>query len=106
MRRSLRRWRHPPAARRLRAGHASAATAFLRAAELSTDEPAGVAADRRGRACRLGCRPTRPGRELIARALPSADRETRAQLLHLSGVIEARTGSLRDACHQLLEGAE
>ena len=90
----------------LRAGHASAATAFLRAAELSTDDT------RRTRRIAAAAQtawdagqPSR-ARDAIARALPSADRETRAQLLHLSGVMEARTGSRRDACTRLLEGIE
>jgi DNA-binding CsgD family transcriptional regulator len=90
----------------LRAGHASAATAFLRAAELSTDEPrrvrriaaAASAAWHAGQADRA--------REAIARALPLATGELRAQLLHVSGVIEHRTGSLQEAWTRLVEGAE
>src|SRR6516225_274537 len=71
----------------LRAGHASAATAFLRAAELSTDDT------RRGRRLTAGAQaawdagqPDR-AREITARALPLADGQTRAQLLHLRGRI-------------------
>ena len=45
-------------------------------------------------------------RDIIKRALPQAAGETRAQLLHLSGVIEARTGSMREACTKLLQAAE
>ncbi|HEX8004954.1 MAG TPA: AAA family ATPase [Trebonia sp.] len=90
----------------LRAGHASAATAFLRAAELSTDDTRRV---RRITAAAQAAwdagQPDR-ARAAIARALPSADRETRGQLLHLSGVIEARTGSRQDACTRLLEAVE
>jgi DNA-binding CsgD family transcriptional regulator len=89
-----------------RAAHASAATAFVRAAELSTDESRRT---RRIAAAALAAwdagQPDR-ARDVIGRALPSADRETRAQLLHLSGVIEARTGSRQDACTRLLEGIE
>jgi ATP/maltotriose-dependent transcriptional regulator MalT len=88
----------------LRAGHASAATAFLRAAELSTDD------DRRGRriaaaahAAWAGGQPDR-ARQAIGRALPRTEGETRAGLLYLSGVIEERTGSLREACDKLLQG--
>jgi len=88
----------------LRAGHASAATAFLRAAELSTDD------DRRVRrvaaaahAAWAGGQPDR-AREAIVRALPRATGETRAGLLFLSGVIEERTGSQREACITLLLG--
>ena len=89
-----------------RAAHASAATAFARAAELSTDDT------RRTRRIAAAAQaawdagqPDR-ARDAIARALPSADRETRAQLLHLSGVIEATTGSRQDAVTRLLEGIE
>jgi len=90
----------------LRAGHASAATAFLRAAELSTDDTRRTR--RIAAAAQAAWDAGQPGRarDAIARALPSADRETRAQLLHLSGVMEARTGSRRDACTRLLEGIE
>ena len=90
----------------LRAGHASAATAFVRAAELSTDDTR--RARRIAAAAQAAWDAGQPdrARDAIARALPSADRETRGQLLHLSGVIEARTGSRRDACTRLLEGIE
>jgi len=90
----------------LRAGHASAATAFLRAAELSTDDT------RRGRRLTAGAQaawdagqPDR-AREITARALPLADGQTRAQLLHLRGRIEVRTGSVREACAMLLAAAD
>src|SRR6516164_2406913 len=89
---------------RLRAGHASAATAFLRAAELSTDDARRV---RRiaaaAHAAWAGGQPDR-AREAIVRALPRATGETRAGLLFLSGVIEERTGSQREACITLLLG--
>jgi DNA-binding CsgD family transcriptional regulator len=45
-------------------------------------------------------------RDIIGQALPSAGDQTRAWLLHLGGVIEARTGSMREACTWLLQGAE
>jgi DNA-binding CsgD family transcriptional regulator len=86
-----------------RAGHASAATAFARAAELSADED--------GRTGRLAAaaeaawaagQPERAG-ELIARALPLTTGQARAELLHLRGVIEARTGDVRGAVTVLLE---
>jgi DNA-binding CsgD family transcriptional regulator len=89
-----------------RAGHASAATAFARAAELSADES--------GRTGRLAAaaeaawdagQPER-ARELIARALPLTTGQRRAELLYLRGVIEARTGDLRGAVAVLLEGAD
>ena len=89
----------------LRAGHASAATAFLRAAELSTEEPHRVRriAAAAGAAWHAG-QPDR-ARAAIARALPLADGELRAQLLHLSGVAEMNTGSLPEAYTRLLEAA-
>jgi DNA-binding CsgD family transcriptional regulator len=89
-----------------RAGHASAATAFLRAAELSADE------DRRtGRlaaaaeAAWAAGQPER-ARELIARALPLTTAQARAQLLQLRGRIEATTGDVRGAVAVLLEAAD
>ena len=89
----------------LRAGHASAATAFLRAAELSTEEPRRVRriAAAAGAAWHAG-QPDR-ARAAIARALPLADGELRAQLRHLSGVAEMNTGSLPEAYTRLLEAA-
>jgi len=86
----------------LRAGHASAATAFLRAAELSTEEPHRVR--RIAPAAWHAGQPDR-ARAAIARALPLADGELRAQLLHLSGVAEMNTGSLPEAYTRLLEAA-
>ena len=90
----------------LRAGHASAATAFLRAAELSVEEPRRVRriAAAAGAAWHAG-QPDR-ARVAIARALPLATGELRAQLLHLSGVVERGTGNLPEACTRLLEAAE
>jgi DNA-binding CsgD family transcriptional regulator len=89
-----------------RAGHAAAATAFARAAELTADE------DRRtGRlaaaaeAAWAAGQPER-ARELIARALPLTTGQARAELLYLRGVIEARTGDLRGAVAVLLEAAD
>jgi DNA-binding CsgD family transcriptional regulator len=90
----------------LRAGHAPAATAFLRAAELSTDEARRVR--RIAAAAHAAWAGGQPGRarEIIGRALPLADGETRAGLLHLSGVIETCTGSQREACTILVRAAE
>jgi DNA-binding CsgD family transcriptional regulator len=90
----------------LRAGHSSAATAFLRAAELSTDQSrrtrriaaAAQAAWDAGQAGRA--------RDAIARALPLATGELRAHLLHVNGVIESRTGSLQEGWSRLVEGGE
>jgi DNA-binding CsgD family transcriptional regulator len=90
----------------LRAGHASAATAFLRAAELSTDEARRVqrvaaAAD----AAWAAGEPDR-AREIIGRVLPRATGQTRAQLLHLSGLIEAYGGNLQQAFTLLVDAAD
>jgi DNA-binding CsgD family transcriptional regulator len=90
----------------LRAGHASAATAFVRAAELSTDEArrgqrmagaaqAAWAAGQHGRA-----------REIIGQALPQATGQTRAQLLYLNGLIEGFAGSLGEASILLADAAD
>ena len=89
-----------------RAGHASAATAFARAAELSTD--ADVRTRRRGAAAQAAWAAGQPerARELIARALPLTTGQARAELLHLRGVIEARTGDARGAVAVLLEAAD
>lgn len=90
----------------LRAAHASAATAFLRAAELSTDEARRIR--RIAAAAQAAWDAGQPdhARDAIGLVLPAASGEVRARLLHLSGVIEARTGNLRDACTILLEGAD
>jgi DNA-binding CsgD family transcriptional regulator len=89
----------------LRAAHASAATAFRRAAELSTERAA--------RARRLtaaaqaawdGGQPDR-AREAIAAALPTATGELAAHLYYLRGVIEFRAGSLGRAYPALVEGS-
>ena len=88
-----------------RGGHASAASAFERAAELSEEE------DRRGRRLAAAAEAAwhagqaDRGRELVRRALPSAERAQRAQLLHLVGVIEGRSGSLGTAVRTLQEAA-
>jgi DNA-binding CsgD family transcriptional regulator len=96
------------AARRsqLRAGHASAATAFERAAELSAAEPsrsrrlgdAAEAAWAAGQAERA--------RGLVARSLPHAEGPQRARLLYVSGLIEATSGWFPDALGPLLEAIE
>jgi tetratricopeptide (TPR) repeat protein len=89
-----------------RAGHASAATAFVRAAELSADE--GRRTGRLAAAAEASWAAGQPerARELIARALPLATGEVRVRLLHLRGVIEARTGDIRSGVAVLLEAAD
>jgi DNA-binding CsgD family transcriptional regulator len=89
-----------------RAGHASAATAFARAAELSSSD--GSRMRRLAAAARAAWAAGQPdqARDLIAQVLPLAPDELRAQLLYLRGVIEARTGDLRGAFAVLVEAAE
>src|SRR6516162_7675242 len=69
----------------LRAGHASAATAFLRAAELSTDDARRV--QRLAAAAQAAWDAGQPdrARDITERALPLADGQTRAPLLQLRG---------------------
>ena len=90
----------------LRAGHSSAATAYLHAAELSTDEDrrAGRIAAAAHAAWDAG-QPDR-AREIVGRALPLAAGQTQTHLLHLSGLIEAHTGSVREAFALLAEAAD
>jgi DNA-binding CsgD family transcriptional regulator len=89
-----------------RAGHASAATAFARAAELSGSDASRM--PRLAAAAQAAWAAGQPdqARDLIARVLPLAPDALRAQLLYLRGVIEARTGDLRDAMAILVEAAE
>jgi DNA-binding CsgD family transcriptional regulator len=89
----------------LRAGHASAATAFVRAAELTLD-PTRLA-PRLAAAAQAAWDAGQPERalELIARALPLGDAPLQARLLHLRGIVEARCGSIGDAVTTLLGGA-
>jgi DNA-binding CsgD family transcriptional regulator len=89
-----------------RAGHASAATAFVRAAELSADEERRIRrlADAAEAAWAAG--QPKPARELIARALPLARAQVRVGLSQLRGRIEAATGDVRSAVAVLLEAAD
>jgi hypothetical protein len=96
------------AARRagLRAAHASAATAFLRAAELSTDQAHRVARIAAAAQAAWDAGQPERARQAIRLILPAAAGELRARLLHLNGLIEGRTGSLHEAFTILLQGAE
>ena len=89
-----------------RGGHASAATAFERAAELSDGDAA--CATRLARAAEAAwvAGQADRARSLIDRALPAADHHQRARLLYLSGLISAFAGSLPGALTALLEGVE
>ena len=89
-----------------RAGHASAATAFARAAELSGSDDSRMR--RLAAAAHAAWAAGEPdqARALIARVLPLAPDGLRAELLYLRGVIEARTGDLRGAFAVLVEAAE
>lgn len=91
---------------RARAAHSSAASALLRAAELSGDGQRQVR--RITAAAQAAWDAGQPGRAraAISAALPRATNDLKARLLFLSGVIEARCGSLAAAVSQLLEGAE
>ena len=91
---------------RVRGGHASAATAYERAAKLSQTEPARVRrlVDAAGSAFVAG--QIERARSLVDQSLPTADRASRADLLALRGVIDGYGGSLTDAVSSLLEGIE
>jgi len=89
----------------LRAGHSSAATAFLRAAELSTDETRRVRRIAAAAEAAWAGGESGRAREAISRALPLAVDGVRTRLLYLSGVIEVHTGSVQKASAMLMEAA-
>ena len=88
-----------------RAGHASAATAFERAAELTLDGARIV--PRLAAAAQAASDAGQPDRArgLIARALPLAERANRARLLYLQGLIDMRCGEMRAAAATLTAAA-
>ena len=83
----------------LRGGHASAATAFERAARLSDTEQA--RGRRLGAAARTALAAGQLSRagELVSRALPLASSAERPRLLGLSAIIESFSGSLPGGHH-------
>jgi len=91
---------------RVRAAHSSAATAFLRAAELSTDQERRVRRVAAAAQAAWDAGQPERAREAIARALPAADGELKAKLLQLSGAIEGACGSVPMALARLLEAAD
>jgi DNA-binding CsgD family transcriptional regulator len=89
-----------------RGAHGAAATALGRAAELTDD--AGRRGDRLARAAQASWSAGDADRAigLVTQALPLSKARTRATLLALRGVIEARTGDVRAATEILLEAAD
>jgi DNA-binding CsgD family transcriptional regulator len=90
----------------LRGAHASAATAFERAAALTTDgtRKATWLAAATHAAWTAG-QPDRT-RDLLNRALPLAEGGQRARLLYIRGLLESRYGNLRDGVAILLDAAD
>jgi DNA-binding CsgD family transcriptional regulator/tetratricopeptide (TPR) repeat protein len=89
-----------------RGGHASAATAFVRAAQLSPDEERQIGRLAAASEAAWAAGQPERAREMIARALPLARGELRPKLLYLRGVIEARTRDDRGAVAMLVEAAD
>jgi DNA-binding CsgD family transcriptional regulator len=89
-----------------RAGHASAATGFERAAALTVDQSRVVPRLAAAAQAAWDAGQAERARTLIARAYPLAGPHDRARLLHLSGVIEASCGNMARAVITQLEGAD
>jgi DNA-binding CsgD family transcriptional regulator len=89
-----------------RAGHASAATAFERAATLTLDESRLVPRLAAAAQAAWDAGQAERARALIARASPLAAAYDRARLLHLRGVIETSCGSMARAVTTQLEAAD
>ena len=79
-----------------RGGHASAASAFERAAELSDTEPARAARLVLAAEAAYVAGQADRARPLLSRTLPHADPAQRARLLFVSGAIEGRHGWMKD----------
>ena len=88
-----------------RGGHASAASAFERAAELSDRESSRAARVALAVEAAYVAGQADRARALINRALPLADRAQRARLLYVRGAIEGRHGWLNDGITALHEAA-
>jgi DNA-binding CsgD family transcriptional regulator len=91
---------------RARGGHASASTAYERAAQLSTTESARARRLTAAAGSAFIAGQIERATSLIDRSLPTAPRPSRAQLLGLRGMIDGFAGSLADAVSTLLEGIE
>jgi DNA-binding CsgD family transcriptional regulator/tetratricopeptide (TPR) repeat protein len=91
---------------RVRAAHSSAATAFLRAAELSTDQEHRTRRVAEAAQAAWDAGQPERAREAIARALPVAGGAVKARLLQLSGALEGACGSVPLALTRLLEAAD
>ena len=91
---------------RARGGHASATTAYERAAQLSTTESARARRLTAAAGAAFIAGQIERASSLIDRSLPTADRPSRAQLLGLRGMIDGFGGSLADAVSSLMEGIE
>ena len=88
-----------------RGGHASAASAFERAAELSDGESSRAARVALAVEAAYVAGQANRARALINRSLPLADRAQRARLLYVRGAIEGRHGWLDDGITALHEAA-
>lgn len=90
----------------LRGGHASAASAFQRAAELTGDDARRTPRLAAAAQAAWDAGQTDSAAALIVRALPGAGGILRARLLHLRGLIEARSGRTGDGVKTLTEAIE
>ena len=89
---------------RARGGHASAATAFERAAKLSETEAARARRLTEAAGSAFVGGQIERASSLVGRSLPTADRASRARLLGVRGIIDSFGGSLADAVSSFLDG--